>query len=72
MKMVIAFLLVMDRVGDKTIGLVLLIAFRTRYKEVLIKAHTAFEVAPKFLSLLTEEEVKCEIFKLVCFNSSLI
>ncbi|XP_074338579.1 DNA replication complex GINS protein PSF3-like isoform X2 [Apium graveolens] len=46
------------RVGDKTIGLVLLIAFRTRYKEVLIKAHTAFAVAPTFLSLLTEEEVK--------------
>ncbi|KAL8105872.1 DNA replication complex GINS protein PSF3-like isoform X1 [Apium graveolens] len=45
-------------VGDKTIGLVLLIAFRTRYKEVLIKAHTAFAVAPTFLSLLTEEEVK--------------
>lgn len=50
----------MDRVGDKTIGLVLLIAFRTRYKEVLIKAHTAaFAVAPKFLTLLTEEEIKC-------------
>ncbi|XP_074324745.1 DNA replication complex GINS protein PSF3-like isoform X1 [Apium graveolens] len=60
-------------VGDKTIGLVLLIAFRTRYKEVLIKAHTAaFEVAPKFLSLLTEEEVKCKNFELVCFHSSLI
>ncbi|WOH07664.1 hypothetical protein DCAR_0727097 [Daucus carota subsp. sativus] len=46
-------------VGDKTIGRVLLIAFRTRYKEVLIKAHTAaFEATAKFLSLLTEEEVK--------------
>ena len=56
----------MDRVGDKTIGRVLLIAFRTRYKEVLIKAHTAaFEATAKFLSLLTEEEVKCETFKLV-------
>ncbi|KAM7463496.1 hypothetical protein LguiA_031617 [Lonicera macranthoides] len=46
-------------VGDKTIGSVLLCAFRTRYKEVLIKAHTvAVTVAPKFLTLLTKEETK--------------
>lgn len=62
----------MDRVGDKTIGLVLLIAFRTRYKEVLIKAHTAFAVAPTFLSLLTEEEVKRKIPSLSCFKILLI
>lgn len=52
----------MNRVGDRTIGPFLLVAFQTRYKEVLIKAHTAAPtVAPKHLSLLTNEETKCEI-----------
>ena len=52
----------MNRVGDKTIALLLLAAFQTRYKEVLIKAQTAaMTVAPKFLTLLTKEETKCEI-----------
>lgn len=46
-------------VGDRTIGSFLLLAFQTRYKEVLIKAHTAAPaVAPKHLSLLTNEETK--------------
>ncbi|KAL2235046.1 UNVERIFIED_CONTAM: putative DNA replication complex GINS protein PSF3 [Sesamum indicum] len=46
-------------VGDKTIGPFLLVAFRTRYKEVLIKAHTLTPaVAPKYLTLLTNEEAK--------------
>ncbi|PSR84959.1 DNA replication complex GINS protein [Actinidia chinensis var. chinensis] len=46
-------------VGDKTIALLLLAAFQTRYKEVLIKAQTAaMTVAPKFLTLLTKEETK--------------
>lgn len=46
-------------VADKTIGALLLYAFKSRYKEVLIKAHTAaFSVAPKFLTLLTKEETK--------------
>ncbi|KAI3817232.1 hypothetical protein L1987_11021 [Smallanthus sonchifolius] len=46
-------------IGDKTIGSLLLVAFQTRYKEVLIKAHTsASAMAPKFLSLLTKEETK--------------
>ncbi|XP_073135830.1 uncharacterized protein [Henckelia pumila] len=46
-------------VGDKTIGPFLLVAFRTRYKEVLIKAHTlTLTVAPKYTTLLTNEEAK--------------
>nr|GMD65966.1 DNA replication complex GINS protein PSF3-like [Ipomoea batatas] len=45
--------------GDKTIGPFLLVAFRTRYKEVLIKAYTAASaVASKHLTLLTQEEMK--------------
>ncbi|KAK2981986.1 hypothetical protein RJ640_007578 [Escallonia rubra] len=45
--------------GDKSIGPVLLVAFMTRYKEVLIKAHTtSLTVAPKSLTLLTNEEAK--------------
>ncbi|GFZ00259.1 GINS complex protein [Actinidia rufa] len=48
-----------QKVGDKTIALLLLAAFQTRYKEVLIKAQTAaMTVAPKFLTLLTKEETK--------------
>ncbi|KAG5603933.1 hypothetical protein H5410_025425, partial [Solanum commersonii] len=48
-----------NRIGEKTIGPLLLVAFRTRYREVLIKAHTAASiVAPKHLSLLTKEETK--------------
>ncbi|KVI05376.1 GINS complex, subunit Psf3 [Cynara cardunculus var. scolymus] len=47
------------KIGDKTIGSLLLVAFQTRYKEVLIKAHTAASaLTPKFLSLLTKEETK--------------
>ncbi|XP_051145172.1 uncharacterized protein LOC127261057 isoform X1 [Andrographis paniculata] len=46
-------------VGDKTIGPFLLIAFRTRYKEVLIKAHTLTSAATsKHLALLTNEEAR--------------
>lgn len=46
-------------VGDKTIGPFLLVAFRTRYKEVLIKAHTStLAVAPKYMTILTNEEAK--------------
>ncbi|XP_015075698.1 DNA replication complex GINS protein PSF3-like [Solanum pennellii] len=46
-------------IGEKTIGPLLLVAFRTRYREVLIKAHTAASiVAPKHFSLLTKEETK--------------
>uniref|UniRef100_A0A5B7BRH5 Putative DNA replication complex GINS protein PSF3 n=1 Tax=Davidia involucrata TaxID=16924 RepID=A0A5B7BRH5_DAVIN len=46
-------------VGDRTIGSFLLFAFQTRYKDVLIKAHTAaLTVAAKFLTLLTKEETK--------------
>ncbi|XP_031095992.1 probable DNA replication complex GINS protein PSF3 [Ipomoea triloba] len=45
--------------GDKTIGPFLLVAFRTRYKEVLIKAYTAASaVASKHLTILTQEEMK--------------
>ncbi|KAL8218641.1 hypothetical protein R6Q57_022014 [Mikania cordata] len=50
---------IVQLIGDKTIGSLLLVAFQTRYKEVLIKAHTSASVlAPKFLSLLTKEEAK--------------
>ncbi|RAL38124.1 hypothetical protein DM860_000818 [Cuscuta australis] len=46
-------------IDDKTIGPLLLVAFRTRYKEVLIKAFTAAStVAIKQLPLLTQEEMK--------------
>lgn len=47
-------------IGDKTIGPFLLVAFRTRYKEVLIKAHNhqTLAVAPKCSRLLTNEEAK--------------
>ncbi|KAG5516420.1 hypothetical protein RHGRI_037211 [Rhododendron griersonianum] len=45
--------------GDKSIAFLLLAAFQTRYKEVLIKAQTAaLAVAPKFLTILTKEETK--------------
>nr|XP_043613843.1 DNA replication complex GINS protein PSF3-like [Erigeron canadensis]XP_043613844.1 DNA replication complex GINS protein PSF3-like [Erigeron canadensis] len=50
---------IVQLIGDKTIGSLLLVAFQTRYKEVLIKAHTAASVlTPKYLSLLTKEETK--------------
>ncbi|XP_076914015.1 DNA replication complex GINS protein PSF3-like [Bidens hawaiensis] len=50
---------IVQLIGDKTIGSLLLVAFQTRYKDVLIKAHTsASALAPKFLSLLTKEETK--------------
>lgn len=46
-------------VGDNTIGSFLLVAFRARYKDVLIKAHTsAPAVAPKYLTILTNEEAR--------------
>ncbi|KAL3636038.1 hypothetical protein CASFOL_020585 [Castilleja foliolosa] len=46
-------------IGDKTIGPFLLVAFQIRYKEVLLKAHTlTMAVAPKYLTLLTNEETK--------------
>ncbi|KAG5516419.1 hypothetical protein RHGRI_037210 [Rhododendron griersonianum] len=45
--------------SDKSIAFLLLAAFQTRYKEVLIKAQTAaLAVAPKFLTILTKEETK--------------
>ncbi|GFP84700.1 DNA replication complex gins protein psf3 [Phtheirospermum japonicum] len=46
-------------IGDKTIGPFLLVAFQIRYKEVLLKAHTlTMAVAPKYMTLLTNEETK--------------
>ncbi|XP_054789250.1 DNA replication complex GINS protein PSF3-like [Prosopis cineraria] len=45
-------------VGDRTIGFLLLSAFKNRYKEILTKAHSAsFSAASKFWSILTKEEV---------------
>lgn len=53
----------MYRVSDRTIGPLLLSAFKSRYKEVLTKAHTAaFSAASKYPSLLTKEENNCEIY----------
>ncbi|PWA90178.1 GINS complex, subunit Psf3 [Artemisia annua] len=50
---------IVQLIGDKSIGNLLLVAFQTRYKEVLIKAHTASSaLTPKFLSLFTKEETK--------------
>ncbi|KAJ0545412.1 putative GINS complex, subunit Psf3, GINS subunit, domain A, GINS complex, subunit Psf3 superfamily [Helianthus annuus] len=50
---------IVQLIGDKTIGSLLLVAFQIRYKEVLIKAHTSASIlGPKFLSLLTKEETK--------------
>ncbi|KAG5566894.1 hypothetical protein RHGRI_002445 [Rhododendron griersonianum] len=52
-------LILMDSSSDKSIAFLLLAAFQTRYKEVLIKAQTAaLAVAPKFLTILTKEETK--------------
>ena len=54
--------MVVDRVGDRTIGSLLLQAFLSRYKEVLSKAHTAASTpVPKVLTLLTKEETNCKI-----------
>lgn len=45
-------------VGDRTIGFLLLSAFRSRYKEILSKAHTvAFATGSKFWTILTKEEI---------------
>lgn len=45
-------------VGDRTIGFLLLSAFKNRYKEVLTKAHTAAIAAgSKFWTILTNEEI---------------
>ncbi|MED6170515.1 hypothetical protein PIB30_031751 [Stylosanthes scabra] len=45
-------------VSDRTIGFLLLSAFKSRYKEVLTKAHTAaFAAGSKFWTILTKEEI---------------
>ncbi|XP_014495564.1 uncharacterized protein LOC106757408 isoform X2 [Vigna radiata var. radiata] len=45
-------------VGDRTIGFLLLSAFKSRYKEILTKAHSvAFAAGSKFWSILTKEEI---------------
>ena len=52
-----------DRVGDKTVEILLLSAFKIRYKEILTKAYTAaYTATSKFLTLLTKEETNCESF----------
>ncbi|MBA0569015.1 hypothetical protein Golob_006479, partial [Gossypium lobatum] len=49
--------IVSNWVGDKTIEILLLSAFKIRYKEILTKAYTAaYTTASKFLTLLTKEE----------------
>ncbi|CAJ1860463.1 unnamed protein product [Sphenostylis stenocarpa] len=45
-------------VGDRTIGFLLLSAFKSRYKEILTKAHSvAFAAGSKFWTILTKEEI---------------
>jgi hypothetical protein len=57
--------LIYGRVGDKTIGFLLLSAFKNRYREVLTKAHTAAIAAgSKFWTILTNEEINCK----TCFT----
>ncbi|TYG91156.1 hypothetical protein ES288_A12G240200v1 [Gossypium darwinii] len=49
-------------VGDKTIEILLLSAFKIRYKEILTKAYTAaYTTASKFLTLLTKEESNSQV-----------
>ncbi|KAK9088782.1 hypothetical protein Scep_027864 [Stephania cephalantha] len=52
-------------IGDKTIGSFLLYAFMNRFKDILSKAHSAaFAVAPRFLPLLTKEEM--QLYEAAC------
>ncbi|TKY47539.1 DNA replication complex GINS protein PSF3 [Spatholobus suberectus] len=45
-------------VGDRTIGFLLLSAFKSRYKEIVTKAHSvAFAAGSKFWTILTKEEI---------------
>ncbi|XP_020215654.1 DNA replication complex GINS protein PSF3 [Cajanus cajan] len=45
-------------VDDRKIGILLLSAFKSRYKEILTKAHTvAFAAGSKFWTILTKEEI---------------
>ncbi|KAK7390559.1 hypothetical protein VNO78_25868 [Psophocarpus tetragonolobus] len=45
-------------VDDRTIGFLLLSAFKSRYKEILTKAHTVtFAAGSKFWTILTKEEI---------------
>ncbi|KAK9088783.1 hypothetical protein Scep_027865 [Stephania cephalantha] len=47
------------RIGDRFIGSFLLYAFMDIFKDILSKAHSAaFAVAPRFLPLLTKEEMQ--------------
>ncbi|KAG6402645.1 hypothetical protein SASPL_134847 [Salvia splendens] len=46
-------------IRDRTIGPFLLVAFQTRYRDVLVKAHAlTLTMTPKYLTLLTNEEIK--------------
>lgn len=51
-----------DSSSDRTIGILLFSAFKSRYKEVLTKAHTTSHASStKILARLTKEEVDCEL-----------
>ncbi|KAK7390560.1 hypothetical protein VNO78_25869 [Psophocarpus tetragonolobus] len=55
---------------DRTIGFLLLSAFKRRYKEILTKAHTVtFAAGSKFWTILTKEEINCEM---LCLYSSFV
>lgn len=59
----------MDRIGDRDMGSFLLSAFRTRYQQILAKAHNAAFTAPsKLLSFLTKEETNCKIYTTFVFH----
>ncbi|XP_042022361.1 uncharacterized protein LOC121769690 [Salvia splendens] len=51
------------RIHDRTIGSFLLVAFQTRYRDVLVKAHRlTLTMTTKYLTLLTNEETKLALF----------
>lgn len=56
----------LNRVTDRTLGILLSTAFKIRYKEALTKVYTAAHItASKYLSFLTKEETNCKPF---CFE----
>jgi hypothetical protein len=56
----------LDRTQDATLGAFLLYALRGRYKDMLCKSHTsAVSTPPKFLPLLTKEEIHSKYNKLL-------
>lgn len=58
---VIILIFGLNRVTDRTLGILLSTAFKIRYKEALTKVYTAAHItASKYLSFLTKEETNCK------------